>query len=88
MKAYSRKKEPQKASYLVDEIEAIFGVNTWTIRLWANKFDLIKPLLDDHGNLLFTLAEVDKIRTICQLKDRGMSVEQIKKELAAVTERK
>ena len=68
----------------INEVAEMFGVNVWTLRLWANRFDILKPYRDKKGDIVFTLSDVDRIGTICRLtKKKGITLEDIRKRLEA-----
>ncbi|MCL2501804.1 MAG: MerR family transcriptional regulator [Bacteroidales bacterium] len=75
----------QKDSYSLNEVSEIVGVNTWTIRYWIYRFDVIQPLRDKKGDLRFVSEDIDKIKLICRLiKIKGMKRADIRKHLAAI----
>jgi DNA-binding transcriptional MerR regulator len=72
----------RKRQYYIGEVANLFNANEWTIRLWANRFDSLKPRMDKKGNLMFVSADVDKIELLCKLtKQKGMTVDDVRKYL-------
>ena len=68
----------------INEVAEMFGLNIWTIRLWANRFDILKPCRNVKGDILFASADVDRIGTICRLtKKKGITFDDIRKRLEA-----
>jgi DNA-binding transcriptional MerR regulator len=66
----------------IDEVADRFGVNVWTVRLWINRFTVLKPRRNVKGNLFFTSEDVEKIEAICRLtKVKGMKLEEARKHL-------
>ena len=62
-----------KESYSLDEVSELCGVNVWTIRFWADRFDIIRPRRDKKGNLRFAPDDVERFRMICHLtKTKGI----------------
>ena len=72
----------RKNYYPLNELAEHFGVSVWTIRLWANRFNMIKPHLDKKGNLMFSAENAERIGIICRLsKKKGMTLETVRKSL-------
>ena len=72
-------KRKSKNYYSISEVAKMFEVNEWTIRLWINRFDILKPLTDKEGNLSLSAADVNKIGLICRLRDKGITIKEIRK---------
>jgi len=76
----------RKRCYSINEVVQMFGVNAWTIRMWSNRFDILKPGRDPNGDLLFTSADMERIGTICHLsKVKGMTLKRVKKYLESTS---
>jgi DNA-binding transcriptional MerR regulator len=73
-------------NYSISKVARIFNEHTWTIRLWIDRFNVLKPRRDSKGNLFFSPADVEKIRTINRLtKEKGMTLKNVKKHLDSET---
>jgi DNA-binding transcriptional MerR regulator len=72
----------RKSYYAINELAELLDVNVWTIRLWVNRFNILKPRLNQKGNLLFTYEDAEKIGTICHLtKVKDITLEKVRKYL-------
>ena len=72
----------KKSSYSISEVANMFNVDIWTIRLWANRFDILKPYRNKKDDIIFTLTDLDKIGIICNLtKKKGTKLEEVRKHL-------
>jgi len=72
----------RKNYYPLNELAEHFGVSVWTIRLWANRFNMIKPHLDKKGNLMFSAENAERIGIIFHLsKKKGMTLNRVRKYL-------
>ena len=66
----------------INELADMFGVNVWTIRLWADRFDILDPRRNEKDELMFTPADVERIGLISRLsKKQGVTLEDIRKYL-------
>ena len=75
----------RKNCYTMYEVAEILDVSEWTIRLWVDRFKILKPLRNKKGMLLFTSAEVDMIETINRLsKEKGMTLEKARKYFESI----
>ena len=64
------------------EAAKMFNVNEWTIRLWVDRFNILKPRRNRNGVLFFTSAEIDMIEVIYRLsQEKGMTLELARKYL-------
>ena len=72
----------KKSYYSVNELAERLNENVWTLRLWANRFDILKPCFDKNDNLMFSSDDAEKIETICRLsKKKGMTINRVRKYL-------
>ena len=68
--------------YSINEIAEMFGVNVWTVRLWADRFKVLHPFRDSGGNIVFAPDDVERIEMICRLtKTEGMTFDCVRKHL-------
>jgi DNA-binding transcriptional MerR regulator len=71
-----------KECYSINEVSEMFGLSEWTIRLWCNRIDILKPYRNETGDLMFTLVDVNHIETISRLvKKKRMKLKSVKKHL-------
>ena len=72
----------RKNCYSMYEATKMFDVSEWTIRLWVDRFNILKPRCNRNDVLFFTPAEIDKIEIICRLsQEKGMTVEKVREYL-------
>ena len=72
----------KKSYYSLNELAEHFGVSVWTIRLWVNRFDILKPCFDKNDNLMFSSDDAERIGIICRLsKMKGMTLNRVRKYL-------
>jgi len=75
----------QERRYSISEVADMLGVNAWTIRLWGDRFDILKSFRDEQGNIFYSSTDVKKIETIFRLtKKKGITIEKAKKSLESV----
>jgi len=83
----NEQKQESECPVPITEMAEMFGVNVWTIRLWVDRFDVLKPCRNEYGEISFPRADVKKVETICRLtKKRGMTLEKVRKHLLAIEE--
>ncbi len=71
-----------KRYYSISEVAAQLNVNTSLIRFWEKEFHQIKPKKNRKGNRLFTLDDLDNLKTIYHLvKERGFTLEGARNSL-------
>jgi DNA-binding transcriptional MerR regulator len=77
-----RERLGQKSFYYISELAELFGENEWTIRLWVNRFDILKPHFDKKGNVTFSPDDAERIGIISHLaKEKNMTLEKVSKHL-------
>jgi DNA-binding transcriptional MerR regulator len=60
----------------------MYNVNEWTIRMWANRFDILNPRRNEIGEIIFSPADVKIIGTICSLtKVKDATIEYVREYL-------
>jgi DNA-binding transcriptional MerR regulator len=68
-------------------VASLTGVNPVTLRAWERRYGLIKPVRTPKGHRLYTMEDVNFIKQIVALLERGMSISQVGQVLdASVTE--
>lgn len=50
------------------------GVNAITLRAWERRYGLIRPVRTPSGHRLYSQADIDLVRRIMQLQDKGIPV--------------
>ena len=78
-------KHKQKDFYSLSEVAEMLDINAWTIHLWSNRFDIFKPRSGNNGEILFTSADVERMKSICSLvKKKGMTPREVRKHLESL----
>ncbi|MCO6059934.1 MerR family transcriptional regulator [Pseudomonas sp. MOB-449] len=66
----------------IREVSRLTGVNPVTLRAWERRYGLIQPTRTDSGHRLYSLADVEAVRSILAWIERGVSVSKVGKLLA------
>ncbi len=70
-----------KGLYPIRTISSMTGVNPVTLRAWERRYGLIRPQRTDKGHRLYTEQDIDRIRQILVLIDRGIPISQARQVL-------
>lgn len=66
----------------IREVSRLTGVNPVTLRAWERRYGLIQPTRTDSGHRLYSLADIDEIRSILGWLERGVAVSKVASILA------
>ena len=66
----------------IREVSRLTGVNPVTLRAWERRYGLIQPTRTESGHRLYSLGDIEKVRTILTWIDRGVAVSKVSKILA------
>lgn len=69
--------------YPIRTVAQLTGVNPRRIRAWEEQYHLITPARTGGGHRLFSEEDVERIRWIKAMVDRGMSLKGIQRLLHA-----
>lgn len=72
----------QEDLFPIREVSRLTGVNPVTLRAWERRYGLIQPTRTDSGHRLYSLADVEAVRSILAWIERGVSVSKVGKLLA------
>lgn len=72
----------QEELFPIREVSRLTGVNPVTLRAWERRYGLIQPVRTDSGHRLYSLADVEAVRSILAWIERGVSVGKVGKLLA------
>lgn len=64
----------EQACFPIRTVCAETGVNAITLRAWERRYGLIKPLRTASGHRLYSQADIDLVRRIMVLQDKGVPV--------------
>lgn len=70
-----------KGLYPIRTISAMTGVNPVTLRAWERRHGLIRPQRTPKGHRLYTEEDIQRIRHILTLLDRGIPISQARQAL-------
>lgn len=72
----------QEELFPIREVSRLTGVNPVTLRAWERRYGLIQPTRTDSGHRLYSLADIDTVRSILGWMERGVAVSKVGKILA------
>jgi DNA-binding transcriptional MerR regulator len=72
----------QEELFPIREVARLTGVNPVTLRAWERRYGLIQPTRTESGHRLYSMADIEKVRSILGWIDRGVAVSKIGKILA------
>ncbi len=64
-------------------VAALTGVKAITLRAWERRYGLIRPLRTPKGHRLYSHADIEQIRGILTLLDRGVQISHVHEALAS-----
>jgi MerR family transcriptional regulator, light-induced transcriptional regulator len=63
--------QSDEALYSISAVERDTGLSKDTLRVWERRYSFPKPERDQHGERVYTQTQVDKLRALKRLIDRG-----------------
>lgn len=72
----------QDELFPIREVSRLTGVNPVTLRAWERRYGLIVPTRTASGHRLYSMADVERVRSILGWIERGVAVSKIGKILA------
>ena len=54
----------QQELFPIREVSRLTGVNPVTLRAWERRYGLIRPTRTDSGHRLYSMADVEAVRSI------------------------
>lgn len=69
--------------YPIRTVSALTGVNAVTLRAWERRYGLVQPRRTPKGHRLYGRADIERIRRVLQLLERGISISQARRVLEA-----
>ena len=67
----------QQELFPIREVSRLTGVNPVTLRAWERRYGLIQPTRTDSGHRLYSLADVEAVRSILAWIERGVAVSKV-----------
>ena len=72
----------QAQMFPIREVARLTGVNPVTLRAWERRYGLIQPVRTESGHRLYSLTDIEQIRSILSWIARGVAVSKIARLLA------
>ncbi|WP_313025975.1 MerR family transcriptional regulator [Pseudomonas lopnurensis] len=67
----------QQELFPIREVSRLTGVNPVTLRAWERRYGLVRPTRTDSGHRLYSMADVEAIRSILAWTERGVAVSKV-----------
>ena len=61
----------------IREVSRLTGVNPVTLRAWERRYGLIQPTRTESGHRLYSMADVESVRSILAWTERGVAVSKV-----------
>lgn len=72
----------QEELFPIREVARLTRVNPVTLRAWERRYGLIQPTRTESGHRLYSMADIDRVRSILGWIERGVAVSKVGKILA------
>lgn len=72
----------QEQLFPIREVARLTGVNPVTLRAWERRHGLIVPTRTDCGHRLYSMTDIEKVRSILSWIERGVAVSKVARILA------
>ena len=72
----------QQDLFPIREVSRLTGVNPVTLRAWERRYGLIRPTRTESGHRLYSMADVEAVRSILSWTERGVAVSKVGSILA------
>ncbi|MVV52222.1 MerR family transcriptional regulator [Pseudomonas sp. PB120] len=66
----------------IREVSRLTGINPVTLRAWERRYGLIQPTRTESGHRLYSMTDIERVRSILGWIERGVSVSKVAKILA------
>ncbi len=67
----------QEELFPIREVSRLTGVNPVTLRAWERRYGLIQPTRTESGHRLYSMADVEAVRSILAWTERGVAVSKV-----------
>lgn len=67
----------QEELFPIREVSRLTGVNPVTLRAWERRYGLIQPTRTESGHRLYSMADIDAVRSIVAWTERGVAVSKV-----------
>src|SRR5690349_19228014 len=72
----------QEELFPIREVARLTGVNPVTLRAWERRYGLVVPTRTESGHRLYSLTDIERVRSILGWIERGVAVSKIGRILA------
>lgn len=72
----------QEELFPIREVARLTGVNPVTLRAWERRYGMILPTRTDSGHRLYSMTDIETVRSILSWIERGVAVSKVGKILA------
>ena len=72
----------QEELFPIREVARLTGINPVTLRAWERRYGLIQPTRTESGHRLYSMSDIEKVRSILGWIERGVAVSKVGKILA------
>ncbi|MGE8066534.1 MerR family transcriptional regulator [Pseudomonas sp. NPDC089569] len=72
----------QEELFPIREVARLTGVNPVTLRAWERRYGLIVPTRTESGHRLYSMTDIERVRSILDWIERGVAVSKIGRILA------
>src|SRR5476651_937226 len=66
----------------IREVSRMTGINPVTLRAWERRYGLIQPTRTESGHRLYSMADIERVRSILGWIERGVALNKVGKILA------
>ncbi|MDX8381277.1 MAG: MerR family transcriptional regulator [Ghiorsea sp.] len=73
--------DEKKALFPIRHISEVTGVLTVTLRAWERRYGLLKPQRTSKGHRLYSEYDIDRVRQVLSLLNKGMAIGQVRQVL-------
>lgn len=67
----------QEELFPIREVSRLTGVNPVTLRAWERRYGLIQPTRTESGHRLYSMADIEAVRSILAWTERGVAVSKV-----------
>lgn len=66
-----------EARYRIGTVARLAGLTTHVIRIWERRYAVLKPARSNAGARLYTDADVERLRSLKRVIDRGYNIGRV-----------
>ena len=81
-------RESPRDTYGIGAVVRLTGLSDHTIRVWERRYSAVVAMRGPSGRRIYTIADVEKLKLLKLLTDRGLSIGQIASETSAALKKR